>query len=90
MKRSDVLDIAKHTVVKREEEYGDAGDVIRHIADLWMAYLDRPILATDVCNMMVLLKIARAHSSPTLNDHWIDMAGYAALGGEIGEARDEQ
>jgi len=38
---------------------------------------------TDVAQMMVLMKIARLENSPTHMDSWIDVAGYAACGGEL-------
>jgi hypothetical protein len=35
------------------------------------------------------LKIIRATESPTKADNWVDLAGYAALGGEIAAPRRE-
>jgi len=32
---------------------------------------------------MNLLKLARIKTSPEHADHWIDIAGYAACGGEV-------
>ncbi len=32
--------------------------------------------------MMILMKLSRLATSPAKPDHWIDMAGYAACGGE--------
>ncbi len=37
----------------------------------------------DVSMMMALLKIARIAGSQTADDSFIDIAGYAACGGEI-------
>lgn len=37
----------------------------------------------DVAAMLVLLKVARISSGNAKNDNWIDIAGYAACGGEI-------
>lgn len=34
--------------------------------------------ATDVCNVMILLKIARLQESPTDFDSLVDIAGYAS------------
>ena len=33
--------------------------------------------------MMIQLKLARIKTSPEHADHWIDVAGYAACGGEV-------
>jgi hypothetical protein len=35
--------------------------------------------------MMALVKISRITPSPNIDDHWIDLAGYAACGGEVVE-----
>ena len=39
--------------------------------------------AHDVAAMMILLKVARLATSPDKWDNWVDIAGYAALGGEV-------
>ena len=39
--------------------------------------------ASDVANMMILLKIARGANGKPKADTWIDIAGYAACGGEL-------
>lgn len=44
------------------------------------------IEAKDVAAMLVLLKVARIGSGNAKADNWVDIAGYAACGGEI-EAR---
>lgn len=44
---------------------------------------DRNIDAFDVANMMALMKIARLSQKPKNVDSAIDLAGYAACGGEI-------
>lgn len=38
----------------------------------------------DVAAMMALLKIARIAAGGKKADSWVDLAGYAACGGEIG------
>lgn len=37
----------------------------------------------DVAAMLVLLKVARISSGHAKDDNWVDIAGYAACGGEI-------
>ena len=42
----------------------------------------------DVAAMLALLKIARIASGHAKADNWVDLAGYAACGGEIQSAAD--
>ena len=45
------------------------------------------ITADDVAIMMILLKISRHTQGEKINiDNFVDMAGYAAIAGEIGES----
>lgn len=85
MKRADILATASEYVTKdRAATHGDAEDNFRRIADLWNAYLGMDdITSIDVAVMLALLKVARIRSNPTHADNWIDIAGYAACGGEI-------
>ena len=81
--RATILaEAARLVSVDRAAQYGDAAEGFGRIAALWSAYLDFSIAATDVALMMCLLKIGRAHSSNS-EDNFIDIAGYAALGGEL-------
>jgi hypothetical protein len=45
-------------------------------------YLERPLTARDVAWLMVLLKVAREIHAPH-EDNPVDVAGYAALAGEL-------
>ena len=88
MTRSEILDTAKEFVTKdRAASHGDMEDNFARIGALWTAQLadrlEKPITASDVALMMALLKIARAGSNPAHLDNWIDLAGYAACGGEL-------
>lgn len=84
MKRAEILDAAKRCVCgDREQDYGSPENNFRVIADLWTAYLGYEVAATDVAAMLALLKIARISSGHAKDDNWIDLAGYAACGGEI-------
>lgn len=81
----EVLD----TLSSREGTHGEKQANMQAIADLWNVYiganseLSRPLTGRDVCNMMVLMKIARQmFGDPLHKDHFVDMAGYAAIGGE--------
>ena len=99
MTRSDILDAAKKCVCgQREQDYGSPESNFQLIADLWNDYLRLPydhtdinesrdripeITPTDVAMMMALLKIARIKNGGGTGDSFVDLAGYAACGGEI-------
>ena len=89
MTREEILDTAKKCVCgKREQDYGSPEDNFQTIAYLWNDYLysgSKPSLidATDVAMMMALLKIARIRNGGGTGDSFVDLAGYAACGGEI-------
>ena len=84
MTRPEILDAAKACVCgKRQNEYGNPENNFQTIAEFWSAYLKCPIAAHDVAAMMALLKIARIAGGIGSDDCWIDLAGYAACGGEI-------
>ena len=90
MTRHDILTTAEKCVCgEREESYGNPESNFGTISDLWNGYLSgRPnpkenISPKDVAAMMALLKIARIASGQYKSDNWIDLAGYAACGGEI-------
>lgn len=95
-KRS-VLEAAIQTVADRGVPYGGVEDNFNRIARLWNAHLFNrfdvneggmveiaALDASDVAMMMALMKIARLEANPSHADSWIDVAGYAACGGEIG------
>ena len=89
MKRKEILEAAERCVCgDREQDYGSPENNLQTIANLWIDYLtakDDPldIDAKDVAAMLGLLKIARIASGHAKEDNWIDLAGYAACGGEI-------
>lgn len=85
MKRADILATAsEYVTTDRAATHGDAEDNFRRTAKLWSAYMGvDTISATDVAVMLALLKVARIRQNPTHQDNWIDIAGYAACGGEI-------
>jgi hypothetical protein len=99
MTRSEILDAAKKCVCgQREQDYGTPESNFQLIADLWNSYLGLPyrhsdinesrdtipeISPTDVAMMMGLMKIARIKNGGGTGDSFVDLAGYAACGGEI-------
>lgn len=88
MKREEILENARKCVCgDREQDYGSPENNFRTIANLWSAYTGRHYSSVDVAAMLALLKIARIASGNAKTDNWVDLAGYAACGGELeGEA----
>lgn len=99
MKRAEILDSAKEIVTKdREQNYGSPEDTFATIADLWTIYIrekcigvntDVCISPSDVAIMMILLKIGRVAGGRFKDDNYVDIAGYAACGGELESAKNE-
>lgn len=97
MTRKEILTTAEKCVCgDREQDYGTPEKNFNTIADLWSTYLYsvglinnsdptvwNRVTAKDVAAMLALLKIARIASGHAKADNWIDLAGYAACGGEI-------
>lgn len=84
MNRKEILNKAEEIINgDREGTYGKPEDSFDRIAQLWSVYLNHDISSVDVANMMVLLKVARNAGGVYKDDNWIDICGYAALGGEI-------
>ena len=87
--REGILDQAKKCVCgQREQDYGTPESNFQLIADLWNDYLKKEqssivVDAKDVSMMMALLKIARIKNGGGSGDSFVDLAGYAACGGEI-------
>lgn len=84
--RKEILKQAEKTVcTDREGQYGSPEDNFRRIADLWTTYCGGySFEPKDVAMMMSLLKIARIATGKHKDDNYIDLAGYAACGGELG------
>ena len=97
MNRKEILAAANKAVHAEDmdHDYGKPEDNFQTIAELWNTYLEAMsdeeiyLSSRDVANMMILLKVARAATS-TKCDHWIDIAGYAACGGEIDGRPEEE
>lgn len=80
----------------RVTDYGKPENSFGTIAEFWTTYLrgahpEVPdITAEDVTMMMALLKIARISSGTGTRDSFVDLAGYAACGGELAASRKEE
>jgi len=82
---ADMLAEAALIVEGARQRHGGSERSFGFIAALWSAYTGHPITPRDVAVMMVLLKIGRAQSGAPIRDHFVDMAGYAALAGELAQ-----
>ncbi len=86
MTRKEILNEAENCVYgRRKQDYGDLKYNFNVISKLWSAYLDKEVSPVDVTMMMTLLKVARIKSGGGTDDSFVDIAGYAACGGEIFE-----
>lgn len=101
MTRKEILDAALKCVSgDRDEQYGRPENSFLTIAHLWNIYLNAAdvndgvsitVRTQDVAAMLALLKIARIAAGVQKDDNWIDLAGYAACGGEVeGVKRSEE
>lgn len=92
MTRKEILDTALKCVNgERDQQYGNPEDNFRLIAEFWNLYLNKCgashtevyIRSKDVAAMMSLMKLARITTGQPKPDNWVDLAGYAACGGEV-------
>jgi len=82
--REEILEKARQCVCgDREDQYGSPEQNFQTIAEMWESYLHHPVAADDVAAMLALVKIERISSGRFKEDNWVDLAGYAACGGEI-------
>tara|TARA_R110000772_G_scaffold230205_1_gene340991 strand:- start:169 stop:462 length:294 start_codon:yes stop_codon:yes gene_type:complete len=92
--RDDILLEAMQCITHdRAATHGDAEDSFQTIADVWSWWLSNrplsPLTAADVAMMMVLFKAGRICGNKTHEDNYVDLAGYAALAGEISMKEDK-
>lgn len=93
--RQTILDEAARCVTSdRNTQYGEPEDSFKIIAKFWELYIQEKcasentnisITSADVAAMMVLFKVSRVAGGQAKADNWIDIAGYAACGGEVQE-----
>lgn len=82
MRREDILVSAMNlTRGDRQEAYGDWADNSADIAAMWSVILGHEVQPRQVGLMMAALKLCRLKHAGH-EDSYIDLAGYAALGGE--------
>lgn len=85
-KRKEFLDAADNLINgDREKDYGDPNKNFEDIAVGWSLITGTEITSSQVTLMMAWLTIARLFKTPDHSDSWIDLIGYAALGGELAQ-----
>ncbi len=78
----------------REQTYGAPDKNLQAVAQLWSSYLyhsykDR-VTVDMVCDLMILMKVARLINTPDHRDSMVDICGYAALKERVQEYRKGQ
>jgi len=78
---------AKYISGQRDKQYGGPEENFARIAKIWGVLFEREFTSEDVAMAMIAVKIGRhAANSGFQSDTWIDIAGYAACGYEVGLA----
>jgi hypothetical protein len=82
MNREEILDTAGDLINgDRAKDYGDAHKNFQDIAKLWSVVLGTEVTEQQFVLCMIMVKAARLMKTDH-EDSWIDICGYAALGGE--------
>lgn len=84
MNRAEILSTATECVCHdRAATHGAPEDTFASIAAVWSARLGVALTPWQVCILLADLKSCRAWGNPLHGDNWVDLAGYAACGGEL-------
>lgn len=75
----------------RDTQYGAPEDNLGRIAKIWSVIFAIEVTPQDVAMAMVGLKMARyVNKGEFQPDTWIDIAGYAGIGFEVGQLAQEK
>jgi len=75
-----IIDKAKKAIYgQRQRDYGDAKTNHERIAGIWSVVLGQPVTAEQVVLCMIGLKMARLCHTPSHEDSWVDIVGYAGV-----------
>lgn len=75
---------------ERDAQYGGPEDNFSRIAKIWTILFHKEFTTEDVAMAFVATKLARfASNSGFQPDTWIDIAGYAGCGYEVGKLLEE-
>lgn len=85
--RQQALDEALHIISgDRDAQYGGPEDNFGRIAKMWSVLFEREFTSEEVAMAFIAVKLSRFVSKYGFQpDTWIDIAGYAACGYEVGE-----
>lgn len=67
----------------RHDTYGEASQHFAEIARLWSMLLGQEIKPAQVTLCLAAIKLIRLSGKLDHQDSWVDLIGYAALGGEL-------
>lgn len=82
--RSDILAEAAELIDgERAKAYGSAKPSFGNVAMVWSAILGVEVEDWQVPLMLAGLKMIRVSKNSAHRDSWVDIAGYAALGGDV-------
>jgi hypothetical protein len=88
MLRQDILTTAGDAIDgDRDRAYGSAHDNWQRIAAMWSQILGVDVTPAQTGLCMIAVKVSRLINTPAHDDSWVDLAGYAALGGEVAAGR---
>src|SRR6184192_1196830 len=81
--RDHILNTAKRLISgDRQRDYGDARTDFTRTGKLWAAVQGiAEVTPEQVALCMMLVKVGRLCETPGHLDSWVDVCGYAALGG---------
>ena len=81
-----LLQHAAVVIEHREGIYGPPQELFAHIARRWTLVLGAPVTPAQVALCLIDLKLARLTRNPSHLDSIVDVAGYAAILGEVADA----
>lgn len=71
---------------QRDKQYGGPEDNFGRIAKMWSVMFEREFTPEEVAMALIAMKLSRFVSKSGFQpDTWIDIAGYAGCGYEVGE-----
>ena len=88
MNKEEILSTASGLISgQRAEDYGSLENNFGRIAAMWSVILESevPVSTEQVALCMAAVKMCRLVNTPNHTDSWVDLAGYAAIGGELSE-----
>ncbi len=84
MNRVELLNSASGLISgARQANYGSSAEHFTAVAAVWSVLLGHTVTPVQVPLLMAALKLVRASHNPAHLDNWVDLAGYAALAGEL-------